>query len=138
MNNFNFLNVINVIKYLTITIIMGTILVIYNTIIDNNLISYLFLITMIIYFIHEIIKYIIKDEKDINNWFKNIIIILLNIYIFLIIIKKYSLTTSIIYSINETYFMINYIISIIAIIALIFSDILKPKKINNKKIKKNK
>lgn len=138
MNNFNFLNVINVIKYLTITIIMGTILVIYNTIIDNNLISYLFLITMIIYFIHEIIKYIIKDEKDINNWFKNIIIILLNIYIFLIIIKKYSLTTSLIYSINETYFMINYIISIIAIIALIFSDILKPKKINNKKIKKNK
>ena len=138
MNNFNFLNVINVIKYLTITIIMGTILIIYNTIIDNNLISYLFLITMIIYFIHEIIKYIIKDEKDINNWFKNIIIILLNIYIFLIIIKKYSLTTSLIYSINETYFMINYIISIIAIIALIFSDILKPKKINNKKIKKNK
>ena len=138
MNNFNFLNVINVIKYLTITIIMGTILVIYNTIIDNNLISYLFLITMIIYFIHEIIKYIIKDEKDINNWFKNIIIILLNIYIFLILIKKYSLTTSLIYSINETYFMINYIISIIAIIALIFSDILKPKKINNKKIKKNK
>ena len=86
MNDFNFLSVLNVIKYLTVTLVMGCILVMYKTIMGNNFVSYLFIITMIIYFVYTIIKFLIKDKKDINDWFKNTIAIMLNVYIFLILI----------------------------------------------------
>lgn len=131
MNNFNFLSVLNVIKYLTVTLVMGCILVMYKTIIDNNFVSYLFIITMIIYFVYTIIKFLIKDKKDINDWFKNTIAIMLNVYIFLILIKEYSLASSIVYSINDAYFMINYVIIVIVTIILMFSDLLKQKNIKN-------
>ena len=52
MSNFNFLSVLNVIKYLTVTLVMGCILVMYKTIMDDNFVSYLFIITMIIYFVY--------------------------------------------------------------------------------------
>ena len=122
MNNFSFLNFLNVIKYLTVTLVMGSILVIYRTVISNDFLSYLFIINMIIYFVYTIIKFLIKDKEDINNWFKNIIAIMLNVYIFLILIKKYSLSNSIVYSINDTYFMINYVIIVIVTTVLMFSD----------------
>ena len=132
MNNFSFLNFLNVIKYLTVTLVMGSILVIYRTVISNDFLSYLFIINMIIYFVYTIIKFLIKDNKDINNWFKNIIAIMLNVYIFLILIKKYSLSNSIVYSINDTYFMINYVIIVIVTTVLMFSDLLKQKNIKIK------
>ena len=131
MNDFNFLSVLNVIKYLTVTLVMGCILVMYKTIMGNNFVSYLFIITMIIYFIYTIIKFLIKDKKDINDWFKNTIAIMLNVYIFLILIKEYSLASSIVYYINDTYFMINYVIIVIVTIILMFSDLLKQKNIKN-------
>ena len=126
MNNFNFLSVLNVIKYLTVTLVMGCILVMYKTIMGNNFVSYLFIITMIIYFVYTIIKFLIKDKKDINDWFKNTIAIMLNVYIFLILIKEYSLASSIVYS------MINYVVIVIVTIILMFSDLLKQKNIKNK------
>ena len=132
MNNFSFLNFLNVIKYLTVTLVMGSILVIYRTVISNDFLSYLFIINMIIYFVYTIIKFLIKDKKDINNWFKNIIAIMLNVYIFLILIKKYSLANSVVYSINDTYFMINYVIIVIVTTVLMFSDLLKQKNIKIK------
>lgn len=132
MNNFSFLNFLNVIKYLTVTLVMGSILVIYRTVMSNDFLSYLFIINMIIYFVYTIIKFLIKDNKDINNWFKNIIAIMLNVYIFLILIKKYSLSNSIVYSINDTYFMINYVIIVIVTTVLMFSDLLKQKNIKIK------
>ncbi len=132
MNNFSFLNFLNVIKYLTVTLVMGSILVIYRTVISNDFFSYLFIINMIIYFVYTIIKFLIKDKKDINNWFKNIIAIMLNVYIFLILIKKYSLSNSVVYSINDTYFMINYVIIVIVTTVLMFSDLLKQKNIKIK------
>ena len=132
MNNFSFLNFLNVIKYLTVTLVMGSILVIYRTVISNDFLSYLFIINMIIYFVYTIIKFLIKDNKDINNWFKNIIAIMLNVYIFLILIKKYSLSNSVVYSINDTYFMINYVIIVIVTTVLMFSDLLKQKNIKIK------
>ena len=103
----------------------------YKTIMGNNFVSYLFIITMIIYFVYTIIKFLIKDKKDINDWFKNTIAIMLNVYIFLILIKEYSLASSIVYSINDTYFMINYVIIVIVTIILMFSDLLKQKNIKN-------
>ena len=111
---------------------MGSILVIYRTVISNDFLSYLFIINMIIYFVYTIIKFLIKDKKDINNWFKNIIAIMLNVYIFLILIKKYSLSNSVVYSINDTYFMINYVIIVIVTTVLMFSDLLKQKNIKIK------
>lgn len=132
MNNFSFLNFLNVIKYLTVTLVMGSILVIYRTVMSNDFFSYLFIINMIIYFVYTIIKFLIKDKKDINDWFKNIIAIMLNVYIFLILIKKYSLSNSIVYSINDTYFMINYVIIVIVTTVLMFSDLLKQKNIKIK------
>ena len=87
---------------------------------------------MIIYFVYTIIKFLIKDKEDINNWFKNIIAIMLNVYIFLILIKKYSLSNSVVYSINDTYFMINYVIIVIVTTVLMFSDLLKQKNIKIK------
>ena len=132
MNNFSFLNFLNVIKYLTVTLVMGSILVIYRTVMSNDFLSYLFIINMIIYFVYTIIKFLIKDKEDINNWFKNIIAIMLNVYIFLILIKKYSLSNSIVYSINDTYFMINYVIIVIVTTVLMFSDLLKQKNIKIK------
>ena len=132
MNNFSFLNFLNVIKYLTVTLVMGSILVIYKTVMSNDFLSYLFIINMIIYFVYTIIKFLIKDKEDINNWFKNIIAIMLNVYIFLILIKKYSLSNSIVYSINDTYFMINYVIIVIVTTVLMFSDLLKQKNIKIK------
>ena len=132
MNNFSFLNFLNVIKYLTVTLVMGSILVIYRTVMSNDFLSYLFIINMIIYFVYTIIKFLIKDKKDINNWFNNIIAIMLNVYIFLILIKKYSLSNSIVYSINDTYFMINYVIIVIVTTVLMFSDLLKQKNIKIK------
>lgn len=132
MNNFSFLNFLNVIKYLTVTLVMGSILVIYRTVMSNDFLSYLFIINMIIYFVYTIIKFLIKDNKDINNWFKNIIAIMLNVYIFLILIKKYSLSNSVVYSINDTYFMINYVIIVIVTTVLMFSDLLKQKNIKIK------
>ena len=111
---------------------MGSILVIYRTVISNDFLSYLFIINMIIYFVYTIIKFLIKDKKDINDWFKNIIAIMLNVYIFLILIKKYSLSNSIVYSINDTYFMINYVIIVIVTTVLMFSDLLKQKNIKIK------
>lgn len=132
MNNFSFLNFLNVIKYLTVTLVMGSILVIYRTVISNDFLSYLFIINMIIYFVYTIIKFLIKDKEDINNWFKNIIAIMLNVYIFLILIKKYSLSNSVVYSINDTYFMINYVIIVIVTTVLMFSDLLKQKNIKIK------
>lgn len=132
MNNFSFLNFLNVIKYLTVTLVMGSILVIYRTVMINNFLSYLFIINMIIYFVYTIIKFLIKDKKDINNWFKNIIAIMLNVYIFLILIKKYLLSNSVVYSINDTYFMINYVIIVIVTTVLMFSDLLKQKNIKIK------
>lgn len=132
MSNFNFLSVLNVIKYLTVTLVMGCILVMYKTIMDDNFVSYLFIITMIIYFVYTIIKFLIKDKKEIDEWFKNAIAIMLNIYIFLILIKEYSLANSIVYSINNTYFMINYVVIIIVTMILMFSDLLKQKNIKNK------
>ena len=124
MNNFSFLNFLNVIKYLTVTLVMGSILVIYRTVISNDFLSYLFIINMIIYFVYTIIKFLIKDKKDINNWFKNIIAIMLNVYI--------SLSNSVVYSINDTYFMINYVIIVIVTTVLMFSDLLKQKNIKIK------
>lgn len=132
MNNFSFLNFLNVIKYLTVTLVMGSILVIYRTVMSNDFLSYLFIINMIIYFVYTIIKFLIKDKEDINNWFKNIIAIMLNVYIFLILTKKYSLSNSIVYSINDTYFMINYVIIVIVTTVLMFSDLLKQKNIKIK------
>lgn len=132
MNNFSFLNFLNVIKYLTVTLVMGSILVIYRTVMSNDFLSYLFIINMIIYFVYTIIKFLIKNKEDINNWFKNIIAIMLNVYIFLILIKKYSLSNSIVYSINDTYFMINYVIIVIVTTVLMFSDLLKQKNIKIK------
>lgn len=132
MNNFSFLNFLNVIKYLTVTLVMGSILVIYRTVMSNDFLSYLFIINMIIYFVYTIIKFLIKDKEDINNWFKNIIAIMLNVYIFLILIKKYSLSNSVVYSINDTYFMINYVIIVIVTTVLMFSDLLKQKNIKIK------
>lgn len=132
MNNFSFLNFLNVIKYLTVTLVMGSILVIYRTVISNDFLSYLFIINMIIYFVYTIIKFLIKDKEDINNWFNNIIAIMLNVYIFLILIKKYSLSNSVVYSINDTYFMINYVIIVIVTTVLMFSDLLKQKNIKIK------
>ena len=132
MNNFSFLNFLNVIKYLTVTLVMGSILVIYRTVMSNDFLSYLFIINMIIYFVYTIIKFLIKDKEDINNWFNNIIAIMLNVYIFLILIKKYSLSNSVVYSINDTYFMINYVIIVIVTTVLMFSDLLKQKNIKIK------
>ena len=132
MNDFNFLSVLNVIKYLTVTLVMGCILVMYKTIVGDNFVSYLFIITMIIYFIYTIIKFLIKDKKDINDWFKNTIGIMLNVYIFLILVKEYSLANSIVYSINDTYFMINYVVIVVVTMVLMFSDLLKQKNIKNK------
>ena len=132
MNNFSFLNFLNVIKYLTVTLVMCSILVIYRTVMSNDFLSYLFIINMIIYFVYTIIKFLIKDKEDINNWFKNIIAIMLNVYIFLILIKKYSLSNSVVYSINDTYFMINYVIIVIVTTVLMFSDLLKQKNIKIK------
>lgn len=132
MNNFSFLNFLNVIKYLTVTLVMGSILVIYRTVMSNDFLSYLFIINMIIYFVYTIIKFLIKDKEDINNWFKNIIAIMLNVYIFLILIKKHSLSNSVVYSINDTYFMINYVIIVIVTTVLMFSDLLKQKNIKIK------
>ncbi len=132
MNDFNFLSVLNVIKYLTVTLVMGCILVMYKTIMSDNFVSYLFIITMIIYFVYTIIKFLIKDKKDINDWFKNTIAIMLNVYIFLILVKEYSLANSIVYSINDTYFMINYVVIVVVTMILMFSDLLKQKNIKNK------
>ena len=57
---------------------------------------------------------------------------MLNVYIFLILIKKYSLSNSVVYSINDTYFMINYVIIVIVTTVLMFSDLLKQKNIKIK------
>lgn len=132
MSDFNFLSVLNVIKYLTVTLVMGCILVMYKIVVGDNFVSYLFIITMIIYFVYTIIKFLIKDKNDINDWFKNAIAIMLNVYIFLILAKEYSLANSIVYSINDTYFMINYVVIVVATAVLIFSDLLKQKNIKNK------
>ena len=44
----------------------------------------------------------------------------------------YSLSNSIVYSINDTYFMINYVIIVIVTTVLMFSDLLKQKNIKIK------
>ena len=51
MSDFNFLSVLNVIKYLTVTLVMGCILVMYKTIMGNNFVSYLFLNQSLISFL---------------------------------------------------------------------------------------
>ena len=98
MSDFNFLSVLNVIKYLTVTLVMGCILVMYKTIMGNNFVSYLFIITMIIYFVYTIIKFLIKDKKDINDWFKNTIAIITNLLFFIIF---FSCKRTILYIITD-------------------------------------
>ena len=104
MNKFSFLNVINVIKYLSVIAVMVCICIAYKSIMSGDIFIIVFIATMIVYFVYTIIKFLIKDSNEALSLFKNII-----------------------YSINETYFMINYIIIIFVTIVLMVSDFFKPK-----------
>lgn len=127
MNKFSFLNVINVIKYLSVIAVMICICIAYKSIMSGDIFIIVFIATMIVYFVYTIIKFLIKDSNEALSLFKNIITIMLNGYILLVVCKEYTLINSIIYSINETYFMINYIIIIFVTIVLMVSDFFKPK-----------
>ena len=83
----------------------------------------IFLIISIIYILTEAFIFLLKNKKISNNILQNIMKIILYIYVALLAYRYVNFAENPIYVINENYFKLNFIITSIGMLGIIFNSL---------------
>ena len=113
---------VQIIKPILFLIFLLSLIQLLPNALEIGVIGLIFLIVSIIYILNEAFVFLIKYKKLSNNIFQNIMKIILYIYVALLAYRYVTSIDNPIYLINETYFRINFIITIIGMIGIIFNS----------------
>ena len=90
---------------------------------EVGIIGNIFIVIVVIFSLTMLYTFFRKDNSINNSSIQNIVNVLFYIYVFLVAQKYIESSTSLVYEIKNIYFIINYIIFIIAIIGITLSNI---------------
>lgn len=115
--------ILQIIKYILFIIFLLSLIKLIPSTIKVGIIGQIFLTISIIYIISEAFIFLIKDKKSENNILQNIMKIILYIYVALLAYRYITFIENPVYQISNIYFKINYIITSIGMIGIIFNSI---------------
>lgn len=113
--------IIKIIKTILFFTFLYSLIRLIPNIVKSGFIGITFLVLSIIYILNEAFIYLIKEPKISNNLIQSIMNILLYVYIILLAYRYIASLTDPTYIIEESYFIINYIIASIGMIGTIFN-----------------